>query len=174
MNKFWTIGILLLVSFLETTQAQQVKGIRLGHLAPEIAFPSPQGDTLRLSSLRGNYVLLEFWASWCGPCRRKNPYIVGLYQKYHDKKYDEGKSGFEIYSYSLDKTKSAWMNAIASDQLTWPYHTINLSGDKNAADRLYGVQFIHTTFLIDPEGNIIMMNPSMENIQFLLDERMSN
>jgi thiol-disulfide isomerase/thioredoxin len=173
MNKFCTIGILLLFSFLGTTQAQEVKGIRLGHPAPEIAFPSPQGDTLRLSSLKGNYVLLEFWASWCGPCRRKNPSIVGLYDKYHGQKYDEGKYGFDIYSYSLDRTKDAWVNGIYTDQLSWPNHTINLSGDKNGADRAYGVQFIPTTFLIDPEGNIVMMNPSIENIQFLLDERMS-
>lgn len=173
MNKFWIIGLLLTFSLLEATQAQSVIGIRLGHPAPEIAFPSPKGDTLKLSSLRGNYVLLDFWAAWCGPCRRKNPYIVALYNDFHGKTFDKGKAGFEIYSYSLDRNKSSWVDAIATDKLAWPYHTINLSGDKNAADRLYGVQFIPTTFLIDPEGNIIMMNPEIEEVQYLLESRMA-
>ncbi|HUH73465.1 MAG TPA: TlpA disulfide reductase family protein [Chitinophagales bacterium] len=174
MNKFLTIGILLLMSIWGTTQAQNTKGIRLGHPAPEIAFPSPQGDTIRLSNLKGNYVLLDFWAAWCGPCRRKNPYIVSMYQNYKDKKFDDGKVGFEIFSYSLDKNKSSWVNAIATDQLTWPNHAANLNADKRAADYAYGVQFIPTLFLIDPEGNIIMMNPGLDVIQQYLNERMSN
>ena len=173
MKKYWIIGILLTFGFFETIQAQTSKGISLGHPAPEIAFPSPNGDTLRLSDLKGNYVLLDFWAAWCRPCRMKNPSLVKLYQNYHSQKFDEGKNGFEIYSYSLDRNKAAWVNAIGTDQLTWPYHTINLNGDKKAADRAYGVQFIPTVFLIDPEGNIIMMNPSIETVQIFLEEKMS-
>lgn len=173
MNKFWIIGLLLSFNFLNTTQAQSANGVKLGHPAPEIAFPSPNGDTLKLSSLKGNYVLLDFWAAWCGPCRRKNPYIVALYNNFHGKQFDKGKAGFEVYSYSLDRNKSSWVNAIATDKLDWPYHSINLSGDKNAADKLYGIQFIPTTFLIDPQGNIIMINPNLEDVQLVLEERMS-
>lgn len=168
---FWLLAGIL---FFANTQAQQaVHGIRLGHPAPDLAFPSPTGDTLKLSDLRGNYVVLDFWASWCGPCRRKNPEFVSLYQQFKDAKFDNGKVGFTFYSYSLDKSKESWVAAIANDGLTWPYHTSDLLGWNAKGAFAYGVNSIPRTYLIDPQGNIVMMNPSIDAIYYYLQERLS-
>lgn len=161
------------VLFLVNTKAQAVHGIRLGYPAPELAFPTPSGDTIKLSDLRGNYVVLDFWASWCGPCRRKNPEFVTLYQQFKNSKFDNGKVGFTFYSYSLDKSKEAWVAAIANDGLTWPNHTSDLKGWSAQGAAVYGVNSIPRTFLIDPQGNIVMMNPSIDAINYYLQERLS-
>ncbi|MCZ2392401.1 MAG: TlpA family protein disulfide reductase [Chitinophagales bacterium] len=151
----------------------QNRGISLGAPAPEIAFPSPENKIIKLSDLKGNYVLLDFWASWCGPCRRKNPELVNLYNTYKDKKFDNGKNGFTIYSYSLDRSKESWVGAIATDRLEWPNHTSDLQFWNGAAAAVYGVRAIPTTFLLDPQGNIIMINPYTDAVRALLEERLS-
>ncbi len=117
-------------------------------LAPEIALKNPQGKVIKLSSLRGKYVLIDFWASWCGPCRRENPNVVKLYQKYKDR-------GFTIYSVSLDQDAEAWKRAIASDGLEWPNHVSDLLGWKTPMTSLYGFSGIPHTVLLDKEGNVI-------------------
>lgn len=162
-------GVISLVN----VNAQAPNGIRLGHPAPEIAFPSPVGDTIKLSSLKGNYVLLDFWAAWCGPCRKKNPQFVELYKQFKNEKFDKGQHGFTFYSYSLDKSKEAWMTAIQTDGLIWPNHTSDLQGWNAAAARKYGVNSIPRTFLLDPQGNIIMMNPPTDVVITFLQERLS-
>lgn len=122
-----------------------------GMEAPDIALPNPQGDTLRLSALRGKVVLIDFWASWCGPCRRENPHVVRLYERFHDK-------GFEIFSVSLDQSRDKWLDAIQKDGLRWPCHVSDLRGWNSAAGRLYGIQSIPATVLVDREGNILARN----------------
>lgn len=119
----------------------------VGTLAEDLAYPDPDGNIVSVSSLRGKYVLIDFWASWCKPCRFENPKVLELYKKYKDK-------GFEIYGYSLDKDKDAWLNAIEEDQINW-VHTSDLKFWQAEGAKKYGVQSIPATFLIDPEGYII-------------------
>lgn len=122
-----------------------------GKPAPEIAMPNADGDTLRLSDLKGKVVLIDFWASWCGPCRKENPNVVRLYNKYN-------KDGFEIFSVSLDGSKDRWLNAIAADNLSWDYHVSELKKWNSSAGKAYGVSGIPFTVLVDQEGNIISTN----------------
>ena len=116
--------------------------------APEIALPNPDGEVMKLSSLRGNYVLIDFWASWCAPCRRENPNVVRLYKKYSDE-------NFEIFSVSLDGNKENWKKAIKKDNLIWDYHVSDLKKWKSDLISKYQFRGIPHTVLIDPEGKII-------------------
>jgi len=130
----------------------------VGSEAPNISLTSPDGKTLDLKQLRGKYVLLDFWASWCGPCRRENPNVVAMYKKYNNK-------GFEIFSVSLDSNKDKWIEAIKKDNLIWKGHVSDLGGWQSAPAALYSVKSIPTTFLLDKEGKIIAKNlrgPALE------------
>jgi peroxiredoxin len=138
-------------------QVQRSRKLAVGSDAPEIALPQPNGETLRLSDLRGQYVLIDFWASWCGPCRKENPNVVRVYNKYHDK-------GFEILGVSLDKNRGAWLAAIEQDNLQWQ-HVSDLKYWQSEVVPEYQVQGIPLTYLIDPEGKIVAKNlrgPSLE------------
>ncbi|MDR1782831.1 MAG: redoxin domain-containing protein [Dysgonamonadaceae bacterium] len=123
--------------------------VNAGGVAPDISLPSPDGKELKLSSLRGKYVLLDFWASWCGPCLREAPNVREVYAKYHDK-------GFEVFGVSLDneKQRDAWLAAIKKHELNW-YHVSSLKGWECPAAKLYNVTGIPKTFLIDKQGKII-------------------
>jgi peroxiredoxin len=122
-----------------------------GSIAPEIVLPTPAGDTIRLSSTRGSYVLLDFWASWCSPCRRENPNLVKVYDLYH-------RRGFQIFQVSLDKTREAWQNGIEEDHLGKWLHVSDIQYWQSKAARLYQVESIPSNFLIDREGKIIAVN----------------
>ena len=128
--------------------AMLASGIGPGLMAPDLNYENPSGKHIALSDLRGKVVLLDFWASWCKPCRAENPNVVRLYNKYKDK-------GFTVYSYSLDKTKVAWTTAINTDGLIWPNHTSDLKGWQAAGAATYKVQSIPATFLIGRDGKII-------------------
>ena len=123
-------------------------GIEIGKEAPELNFPSINGHNISLSSLKGKIVLLDFWASWCGPCRKENPFVVSLYNKYKDK-------GFDIYSFSLDKKKEKWGQAIKQDGLIWNNHVSDLMGWQSVGASKYMIRSIPQTFLIDKNGKII-------------------
>lgn len=119
-----------------------------GKIAPDFSQEKVDGSQLKLSDLRGKVVLIDFWASWCGPCRKENPNVVNLYKKYE-------KAGFTVLSVSLDKTREPWLAAIEKDGLIWPHHVSDLKFWSNAAAQLYKVTGIPFTVLVDQEGKII-------------------
>jgi peroxiredoxin len=133
-----------------------------GMEAPDLVGPTPEGQTLALSELKGKIVLIDFWASWCGPCRRENPNVVANYTKYKEK-------GFEILGVSLDKNADAWKKAIADDGLTWK-HISDLKGWSSDHARLYSVNSIPQTLLLDKEGKIIQRNLRGEQLTAKLEE----
>lgn len=122
--------------------------VAIGAIAPELEFPDPTGKMRKLSDLRGKVVLIDFWASWCGPCRRENPNVTRIYSEYHDK-------GFEIFSVSLDGDADSWKRAIEADKLVWPNHVSDLKKWQSQAAAIYGVRSIPSTFLLDKEGRIV-------------------
>lgn len=132
------------------------KKIEVGQKAPELAYENPDGSIVSLKKVnKKRIVLIDFWASWCGPCRMANPGLVKFYEEYKDKKFKNARKGFTIYSVSLDNKKEKWTDAITKDGLLWPYHVSDLGGWKSAGAGLYGVQFIPQCFLIDGNGVII-------------------
>ena len=122
-----------------------------GNPAKEISLPNTEGDTIKLSDLKGKVVLIDFWASWCRPCRAENPNVVKNYNKYN-------KDGFEVYSVSLDHDKGRWMQAIEQDGLIWPSHVSDLKKWQSIAAKDYAVKGIPFTVLIDKEGKVIGTN----------------
>ena len=156
-------AIVLLVTVISMAQEPKV-GINIGNKAPELIGKSVDGKTIKLSDTKGELVLLDFWAAWCGPCRRENPNVVHAYNQYKDKNFTNGK-GFTVFSVSLDRTADAWKKAIADDKLTWPYHISDLKGWYSKHAAVYGVRSIPTNFLLDENGVIVAKNlrgPSLD------------
>lgn len=125
--------------------------VAMGDIAPNLELPNPDGEMVSLEDLRGKYVLLDFWAGWCRPCRQENPNVVRMYNKYND-------DGFEVFSVSLDRTKGQWVNAIEQDGLVWPYHVSDLKYFQSEAAITYKVNSIPFALLLDPEGRVIGKN----------------
>ncbi len=126
------------------------KSLLVGGTPPDFTMNTPEGESMSLSDLRGKVVLLDFWASWCGPCRRENPNVVNAYQKYKEK-------GFDVFSVSLDSNKDRWQAAIEKDGMVW-HHVSDLKKWQNEAAQLYGVRSIPHTILLDREGRILAKN----------------
>jgi peroxiredoxin len=143
-------------SFIAQVKSQQLQesssnGYKIGDIVPDISLSNPNGKTLSLYSLKGKYVLLDFWAGWCKPCRMENPNLVENYKKYKNK-------GFEIFQVSLDKEKSQWVEAIEKDQLGEWLHVSDLQFWQSAPARTYNITQIPANFLLNPKGEIIAIN----------------
>jgi len=136
--------------------------VAIGQPAPLFEQNDPNGNPIALESFRGQYLLIDFWASWCGPCRHENPNVVALYNDFHNK-------GFEILGVSLDKDREPWLEAIEIDGLTWP-QVGDLGGWENAAAQLYGVRAIPHTVLLNREGEIVAKNLRGEELRTKLEE----
>ncbi len=129
-----------------------------GSKAPDISLPDANGQIIKLSSLEGKVVLLDFWASWCGPCRRSNGHTLSVYNQYKDK-------GFEVYGVSIDESKEAWANAVRQDKATWLQVIDTKAGTGNELTKTWNLQYIPSTFLIDKGGKIVAVAPEKDELE---------
>ena len=141
---------------------ETLRRVAVGKEATDFILNDPDGNPIALSSFRGKVLLVDFWASWCGPCRRENPNVVKLYNDFKDK-------GFEILGVSLDESHDKWIGAIEADELTWP-HVSDLEGWSSAAGKLYGINSIPATVLLDRDGVIVAKNLRGDALRKKLEE----
>ncbi len=170
------LPIILIVGFHFGKKLYHQPDYSKGDIAPNFIGTMPNGETFELNDLQENFILLEFWGSWCSDCRKSHPALVELYQKFHNKKYKNAKN-FEIVSVGLEQREINWKNAIQRDGLIWKYHTAEFStrGQKMFEQPLasdYGITWAPTSFLINTEGYIIKVNPSKITLEKFLTEQL--
>jgi thiol-disulfide isomerase/thioredoxin len=171
MNKKFIVAAVIAVMAVFTANAQVPS---VGQKATELVYKNPEGVDIALSSLKGHIVLLDFWASWCGPCRRNNPALVSLYNEYQQKKWLKPVKGFTVYSVSLDQNADSWKQAIQQDGLVWKNHVSDLKGWSSEAAAKYGIRFIPQTVLIDETGFVLAINPTHDLVVQLLNKKLAS
>ena len=144
-----------------------------GEVAPNFAAPLIDGSDWQLQKLKGNYVLIDFWGSWCGPCLRENPQLRELYDTYNGEKFKDAE-GFEIVSVAIERNEKSWRRAVERHQLRWPYHVLDIATNMKFFDSeiagKYGIKELPTKYLVNPKGYIIGVNLSKEEIAAVLDK----
>ena len=140
-----------------------------GELAPDFSAETYQGDIFRLSDHRGDYVLLDFWGSWCGPCRKENRELVSLYSEL--KNQSEPGPKFHFVSVAIETNRSSFEKAILDDGINWPYQILQLDRFSSEIPKLYRIKSIPTKFLIGPNGDILLANPSISEIRQILSDK---
>ncbi|MCB9316946.1 MAG: TlpA family protein disulfide reductase [Lewinellaceae bacterium] len=167
-SRFWKLGfvVLGLVIAYAVYQYRQPRFIA-GETAPDFTTTLANGETVQLSDLRGKYVLLQFWGSWCGPCRAENRHLVPLYEQFHDQ-------GFDIFSVAIESNERSWKRAVEMDGLYWKYHTVEYNQFKGPLARQFNIHSIPTTFLINPDGRIMGVNLKTDQLEKMLQTALAS
>ena len=160
------IALFFLLSInLHGQKKANLEGIEIGDMAPEIALPTVDGGDFKLSQLHGKLVLINFWASWCAPCRKKSPKLLEVFDMYKTADFDDGEKGFEIVNVSLDKNQIAWENSIKKDSIGGLLNVGDMKGWNCEAAKSYNIRKIPSSVLLDGEGKIIAINLSPQDLQ---------